>query len=114
MLSSLACLGFSWTETIAGETLSDARMASEGLRATVTETIAGDRPPRYGDGDEHRAPRSRLLLKKEMRRGWVSATAAAVKGESPFVCCIGFDFIPNGECLSALGANLFELLAFNC
>ena len=36
--------------TIAGETLSDARMASEGPRATVIvqDKIAGDRPPRYG------------------------------------------------------------------
>ena len=32
---------------IAGETRSDARMA-EGPRATEPETIAGDRPPRYG------------------------------------------------------------------
>ena len=33
---------------IAGETLSDARMASEGPRATEPETIAWACPPRYG------------------------------------------------------------------
>ena len=34
--------------TIAGETRSEARMASEGPRPTGPKTIAGDRPPPYG------------------------------------------------------------------
>ena len=45
---------------IAGETHSDARMeTSEGPRATEPETIAGDRPPRYGSQNGSLSRRAR-------------------------------------------------------